>query len=76
MPTTSQKGIFPSFKAVAVLTAIVFITLFAIVPFVIALLTATRSAAQQASADADNASPIFGVSISPRISAVGIDCAG
>ena len=39
MPAGSQKGIFPSFKAVAVLTAIVFITLFAIVPFVIALFT-------------------------------------
>jgi hypothetical protein len=65
MPAGSQKGIFPSFKAVAVLTAIVFITLFAIVPFVIALFTATRSAAQQTDAGPDEASPIFGVTI-PR----------
>jgi Cytochrome P460 len=63
MPAASQKGVFPSFKAVAVLTAIVFITLFAIVPFVIALLTATRSAAQLTGAGADEASPIFGVTI-------------
>jgi hypothetical protein len=63
MPAGVQKGIFPSFKAVAVLTAIVFITLFAIVPFVIALLTATRSPAQQADAGPDEASPIFGVTI-------------
>jgi hypothetical protein len=63
MPAASQKGVFPSFKAVAVLTAIVFVTLFAIVPFVIALLTATRSAAQLTGAGADEASPIFGVTI-------------
>jgi Cytochrome P460 len=63
MPAGSQKGIFPSFKAVAVLTAIVLITLFAIVPFVIALFTATRSAAQQTDAGPDEASPIFGVTI-------------
>jgi hypothetical protein len=63
MPTASQKGVFPSFKAVAVLTSILFITLFAIVPFVIALLTATRSAAQLTGAGADEASPIFGVTI-------------
>lgn len=63
MPAASQKGVFPSFKAVAVLTAIVFITLFAIVPFVIALLTAARSAAQLTGAGADEASPIFGVTI-------------
>ena len=63
MPALSQKGVFPSFKAVAVLTAIVFVTLFAIVPFVIALLTATRSAAQLTGAGADEASPIFGVTI-------------
>jgi hypothetical protein len=63
MPTASQKGVFPSFKAVAVLTAILFITLFAIVPFVIALLTAARSAAQLTGAGADEASPIFGVTI-------------
>jgi hypothetical protein len=65
MRTTSAEGIFPSFKAVAVLTAIVFIALFAIVPFVIAILTATRSAAQQTDAGADDASPIFGVTIPP-----------
>jgi Cytochrome P460 len=63
MPAASQKGIFPSFKAVAVLTAIVLITLFAIVPFVIAFLTATRTAAQQTGAGANEASPIFGVTI-------------
>jgi Cytochrome P460 len=63
MPAASQKGVFPSFKAVAVLTAILFITLFAIVPFVIALLTAARSAAQLTGAGADEASPIFGVTI-------------
>jgi hypothetical protein len=63
MPAASQKGVFPSFKAVAILTAIVFITLFAIIPFVIALLTATRSAAQLTGAGAGEASPIFGVTI-------------
>jgi hypothetical protein len=63
MPTTSPEGIFPSLKAVAVLTAIVVIAFFAIVPFVIAILTATRSAAQQAGVGADYASPIYGVTI-------------
>jgi hypothetical protein len=65
MPTISQKGIFPSFKAVAVLTAIVIITLLAIVPFVIAFLAPTRSAAQQTGAGADYGSSIYGISIPP-----------
>jgi hypothetical protein len=64
-PTTPAEGIFPSFKAVAVLTAIVFIALFAIVPFVVAILAATRSAAQQTGAVADDASPIYGVTVPP-----------
>jgi hypothetical protein len=63
MPTASAEGIFPSFKAVAVLAAIVVIALFAIVPFVVAILVATRSAAQQMDAGADEASPIYGVII-------------
>jgi Cytochrome P460 len=65
MPATTGGGVFPSFKAVVVLTAIVLITLFAIVPFVIAILAATKSAAQQTGAGADDASPIFGVTIPP-----------
>jgi Cytochrome P460 len=63
MSTTSGEGIFPSFKVVAVLVAIVFIALFATVPFSIAILAATRSASQQAGAGADDASPIYGVTI-------------
>ena len=46
MSTTSGEGIFPSFKVVAVLVAIVFIALFATVPFAIAIFAATRFAAQ------------------------------
>jgi hypothetical protein len=60
MSTTSGEGIFPSFKALAVLVAIVFIALFATVPFAIAILAATGSAAQQTGAGADDASPIYG----------------
>lgn len=63
MSTTSEEGIFPSFKAVAVLVGIVFIALFATVPFAIAILAATRTAAQQTGAGADDASPIYGVTI-------------
>jgi hypothetical protein len=63
MPISSAEGIFPSFKAVAVLTAIVLIALFAIVPFMFAILAATGSAAQQADARAYDASPIYGVTI-------------
>ena len=63
MSTTSGEGIFPSFKALAVLVAIVFIALFATVPFAIAILAATGSAAQQTGAGADDASPIYGVTI-------------
>jgi Cytochrome P460 len=63
MSTTSEEGIFPSFKVVAVLVAIVFIALFATVPFAIAIFAATRFAAQKAGAGADDASPIYGVTI-------------
>jgi Cytochrome P460 len=63
MSTTSGEGIFPSFKVVAVHVAIVFIALFATVPFAIAILAATRSTAQKAAAGADDASPIYGVTI-------------
>jgi hypothetical protein len=63
MPTTSAEGIFPSFKAVVVLTAIIFIALFAIEPSVVVIFAATRSAGQQTGPGADDASPIFGVTI-------------
>jgi hypothetical protein len=63
MPTTSAEGLFPSFKAVAVLMAIVVIALFAIVPFVVAILVATRSGAQQTGAGSDDTSPVYGVTI-------------
>jgi Cytochrome P460 len=63
MSTTSGEGIFLSLKVVAVHVAIVFIALFATVPFAIAILAATRSTAQKAAAGADDASPIYGVTI-------------
>jgi hypothetical protein len=66
MSTTSEQDIFPSFRTVAALTAAVITALFAILPFVIAIATATVSAAQRNGAVADDASPIFGVTIPPR----------
>jgi Cytochrome P460 len=65
MPITSAESVFPSFKAGAVLLGIVFISLFAIVPFVIAIPAANLVAAQPAAAGADASSPIFGVTIPP-----------
>jgi hypothetical protein len=62
MLPTSQ-GIFPSFRTVAILTALAVIALFAILPFVFAIAAATGSAAQQTAAAAGDASPIFGVTI-------------
>ena len=63
--TTSAKDLFPSFRTVALLAALVVIALLAIVPFLIAIVAATGSAAQSAGARVDAASPIFGVTM-PR----------
>jgi Cytochrome P460 len=62
---TSAKDLFPSFRTVALLAALVAIALLAIVPFLIAIVAATGSAAQSAGARVDAASPIFGVTM-PR----------
>jgi hypothetical protein len=44
MSTKSARDLFPSFKTVTVLTAIVLAALLAIVPFVVAIAAATGSA--------------------------------
>jgi Cytochrome P460 len=61
MPTTSAQGIFPSFRTVVLLAALVVIALLVIAPFLIAI--ATGLAAQPEATMADSASPIFGVTI-------------
>jgi hypothetical protein len=61
MPTTSAQSIFPSFRTVVLLAALVVIALLVIAPFLIAI--ATGSAAQSTGSLADTVSPIFGVTI-------------
>jgi hypothetical protein len=61
--TTSAKDLFPSFRTVALLAALVVIALLVIMPFLIAIASATRSAAQSAGAGINAASPIFGITI-------------
>jgi hypothetical protein len=63
MPTTSAQGIFPSLRTVVLLAALVVIALLVIAPFLIAIATATGSAAQPTGSAVDNVSPIFGVTI-------------
>jgi hypothetical protein len=63
--TTSAKDLFPSFRTVALLAVLGVIALLAIVPFLIAIVVATGSAAQSLGAEVVAASPIFGVTI-PR----------
>jgi Cytochrome P460 len=65
MPVTSAQGIFPSFRTVVLLAAIVVIALLAIAPFLITIAAPTRSAAQSMGTLDNNVSPIFGVTI-PR----------
>jgi hypothetical protein len=61
--TTSAKDLFPSFRTVALLAALVVIALLVIMPFLFAIAAATRSAAQSEGAGVDAVSPIFGVTI-------------
>jgi hypothetical protein len=61
MPTTSAQSIFPSFRTVVLLAALVVIALLVIAPFLIAI--ATGSAAQPTGSAVDTASPIFGVTV-------------
>ncbi|MGA2998965.1 cytochrome P460 family protein [Bradyrhizobium sp.] len=63
MPTTSAQGIFPWLRTVVLLAALVVIALLVIAPFLIAIATATGSAAQPTGSAVDNVSPIFGVTI-------------
>jgi hypothetical protein len=63
MPTTSAQGIFPSFRTVALLAALVVIAFLVIAPFLIAIATATGLTAQPTATVADTASPIFGITI-------------
>jgi hypothetical protein len=63
--TTSAKDLFPSFRTVALLAVLGVIALLAIVPFLIAIVAATGSAAQSVGVEVVAASPIFGVTI-PR----------
>jgi hypothetical protein len=65
MPITSAQSIFPSFRTVVLLAAIVVIALLAIAPFLITIAAPTRSAAQSMGTLDNNVSPIFGVTI-PR----------
>jgi hypothetical protein len=61
--TTSTNTLFPSFRTVALLAALVVIALLVVMPFLIAIANATGLAAQPTQAVADTASPIFGVTI-------------
>jgi Cytochrome P460 len=61
MPTTSAQSIFPSFRTVVLLAALVVTALLVTAPFLIAI--AAGSAAQSTGFEADTASPIFGVTI-------------
>jgi hypothetical protein len=63
MPTTSAQSIFPSFRTVVLLAALVVIALLVVAPFLIAIAAATGSAAQLSGPVVDNVSPIFGVTI-------------
>jgi hypothetical protein len=63
MPTISEQSIFPSFRTVVLLAAIVVIALLVIAPFLIAIAAATGLAAQPTGPEGDNVSPIFGVTI-------------
>jgi hypothetical protein len=63
MPTISEQSIFPSFRTVVLLAALVVIALLVIAPFLIAIAAATGLAAQPTGPEGDNVSPIFGVTI-------------
>jgi hypothetical protein len=63
MPTISEQSIFPSFRTVVMLAALVVIALLVIAPFLIAITAATGLAAQPRRPEGDNVSPIFGVTI-------------
>jgi hypothetical protein len=63
MPTISEQSIFPSFRTVVMLAALVVIALLVIAPFLIAIAAATGLAAQPTGPEGDNVSPIFGVTI-------------
>src|ERR1700722_3746395 len=63
MPTISEQSIFPSFRTVVLLAALVVIALLVIAPFLIAIASATGSAAHPTGSAVDTASPIFGVTI-------------
>jgi hypothetical protein len=63
MSTTSAQSIFPSFRTIILLAALVVIALLVIGPFLIAIATATGSAARPTGSVVDDVSPIFGVTI-------------
>jgi hypothetical protein len=62
MPTTSAQSIFPAFRTVILLSALVVIALLVVAPFLIAI-AAAAGEVQPVGSVVDGVSPIFGVTI-------------